>query len=321
MFHIGDKVKPTHVSIERIYETCTSGKRRVQLVSRIQREGTIVRIVAEKGHVWYQIQFDGLTTRESFKFLESDLELITRYDGSRGFAPQRCHIGDLVTSETSPAYGYVREIHIMSGFGRSGQSWLCLEVNGGGYFDDADAVIVNQANANDVARLLEGRSRYNVGDMVMVRTYDPNHVRKFCGYSNSENYANFVEHVTYPAVVISVERRSGVDEYRLKFCQPNYEGSGRLGDVILRSEEYPFSEFELEPYAGESIDHGIPKTEFVMGDEVVVLKHVDKDLVGLHKRISAVYYTSRGTRYYVQGSSWGCDKNDFERIQSAYTLF
>lgn len=72
---------------------------------------------------------------------------------------------------------------------------------------------------------------------------------------------------------------------------------------------------------GEPIDHGIPKTEFIMGDEVVVLKHVDKDLVGSHKRISAVYYTSRGTRYYVQGSSWGCDKNDFERIQSAYTLF
>lgn len=321
MFHIGDKVKPTHVSIERIYETCASGKRRVQLVSRIQREGMIVRIVAEKGHVWYQIQFDGLTTRESFKFFESDLELISRYDGSRGFAPQRCHIGDLVTSETSPAYGYVREIHIMSGFGRSGQSWLCLEVNGGGFFDDADAVIVNKADATEVARLLECRSRYNVGDMVIVRNYNPSYVRQYRGYSNAENYANFVEHVTYPAVVTSVERRSGVDEYQLKFCQPNYEGSGRLGDVILRSEEYPFSEFELEPYTGEPIDHGIPKTEFIMGDEVHVLKHVDTDLVGLHKRISAVYFTSRGTRYYVQGSSWGCDKNDLQRIQSTYTLF
>ena len=318
MFHIGDKVKPIHVSVERIYETCTSGKRRVQLVSRIQREGMIVRIVAEKGHVWYQIQFDGLTTRESFKFFESDLELITRYDGSRGFAPQRCHIGDLVTSETSPAYGYVREIGIIQWPGRAE---LRLFVNDGGFFDDADAIIVNQANANDVARLLEGRSRYNVGDMVMVRTYDPGEVRRYSGYSNRENYENFVEHVTYPAVVISVERRSGVDEYRLKFCEPNYEGSGRIGDVILRSEEYPFSEFELEPYTGASIDHGIPKTEFIMGDEVRVLQHVDKDLVGLHKRISAVYYTNHGTRYYVQGSSWGCDKNDFERIQSAYTLF
>lgn len=157
--------------------------------------------------------------------------------------------------------------------------------------------------------------------MVMVRDYNPSYVRQYRGYSNAENYANFVEHVTYPAVVTSVERRSGVDEYRLKFCQPNYEGSGRLGDVILRSEEYPFSEFELEPYTGESIDHGIPNPEFIMGDEVHVLKHVDTDLVGLHKRISAVYYTSHGARYYVQGSSWGCDKNDFERIQSSYTLF
>ena len=318
MFHIGDKVKPTHVSIERIYETCTSGKRRVQLVSRIQREGMIVRIVAEKGHVWYQIQFDGLSTRESFKFFESDLELISHYDGSRGFAPQRCHIGDLVTSETSPAYGYVHEIDIIQWLERAE---LRLFVNGGGFFDDADAVIVNKADATEVARLLECRSRYNVGDMVMVRDYNPSYVRNYRGYSNAENYANFVEHVTYPAVVISVERRSGVDEYRLKFCQPNYEGSGRLGDVILRGEEYPFTEYELEPYTGEPIDHGIPKTEFIMGDEVVVLKHVDKDLVGSHKRISAVYHTSRGTRYYVQGSSWGCDKNDFERIQSSYTLF
>lgn len=318
MFNIGDKVKPTYVSIERIYETCTSGKRRVQLVSRIQREGTIVRIVAEKGHVWYQIQFDGLTSRESFKFLESDLELISRYDGSRGFAPQRCHIGDLVTSETSPAYGYVREIDIVQWLGHAE---LRLYVNGGGFFDDADAVIVNKADATEVARLLEGRSCYNVGDMVMVRDYNPNYVRNYCGYSNAENYANFVEHVTYPAVVISVERRSGVDEYRLKFCEPNYEGSGRAGDVILRSEEYPFTEYELESYTGDTIDHGIPKPEYIMGDEVIVLKHVDKDLVGAHKRISAVYYTSRGTRYYVQGSSWGCGRNDFERIQSTYTLF